>query len=85
MAGCKKKETDHPVDGDGYDRSYRQISMEEAEDMMRRNDNHIIVDVRTEGMAETQHIAGVAGLRTDDRYKVSPSFTKSVIRITILQ
>ena len=45
----------------------------------------MIADVRTEGMAETQHIAGVAGLRTDDRYKVSSSFTKSVIRITILQ
>jgi rhodanese-related sulfurtransferase len=58
MAGCKKKETEHPVDGDGYDRSYRQISMEEAEDMMRRNDNHIIVDVRTVEEYEEGHIPG---------------------------
>ena len=41
----------------------------------------MISDVQTDGMAEVQHIAGVAGVRIDDRYKVSSS-TKSVIRIT---
>ena len=41
----------------------------------------MISDVQTDGMAEVQHIAGVAGVRIDDRYKVS-STTKSVIRIT---
>ena len=41
----------------------------------------MIADVQTEGMAESQHIAGVAGVRVDDRYKVSPE-TGSVIRIS---
>ncbi len=41
----------------------------------------MIADVQTEGMAEVQHIAGVAGVRVDDRYKVTSS-TRSVIRIT---
>ena len=41
----------------------------------------MISDVQTDGMAEVQHIAGVAGVRIDDRYKVSSS-TISVIRIT---
>ena len=43
----------------------------------------MIADVRTEGMAESGHIAGVVGVRIDDRYKVCPS-TRSAVRITIL-
>ena len=42
----------------------------------------MISDVQTEGFAEIQHIAGVAGVRIDDRYKISPD-TTSVIRITV--
>ena len=41
----------------------------------------MIADVQTEGMADVQHLAGVAGIRIDDRYKVS-SKTVSVIRIS---
>ena len=41
----------------------------------------IVADVQTEGMADSRHVAGVAGVRIDDRYKVTPS-TKTVIRIT---
>lgn len=43
----------------------------------------MISDVQTEGMADSRHIAGVAGVRIDDRYKVSSS-TRSVIRISVL-
>ena len=41
----------------------------------------MIADVQTEGLADVQHIAGVAGVRIDDRYKVV-SDTRSVIRIS---
>jgi tRNA(Ile)-lysidine synthase len=44
----------------------------------------MIADVQAEGMAESGHIAGVAGVRIDDRYKVRPS-THSAVRITILR
>ena len=43
----------------------------------------MIVDTSSEGLAEDQHIAGVLGVRLDDRYKVTSS-TKTIIRITIL-
>ncbi len=43
----------------------------------------ILVDTVTDGLAELQHIAALACLRLDDRYKVTPS-TASVIRITEL-
>ena len=41
----------------------------------------IIADVRTDGMADCSHIAGVAGVRIDDLYKITPS-TRTVVRIT---
>ena len=42
----------------------------------------IIADTMTEGMAGQQHVAGVLGVRMDDRYKVTEN-TERIIRITI--
>ena len=42
----------------------------------------ILVDM-TDDFAEQQHVAGVAGVRIDDRYKVRDN-TETIIRITIL-
>jgi len=52
-------------------------------DSLMKTSAVMIADVQTEGMAESGHIAGVAGVRIDDRYKVRPS-THSAVRITIL-
>ncbi len=38
--------------------TYKQISQEEAKEMMKRNDNHIIVDVRRQDEYDGGHIAG---------------------------
>ncbi len=43
----------------------------------------MVVDTVTSGLAESRHLAAVACLRIDSRYKVTP-FTASVIRITEL-
>ncbi len=43
----------------------------------------VIVDTATPGLAESQHLAAVACLRPDDRYKLTPS-TTSIIRISEL-
>ena len=40
----------------------------------------IIADTVTEGLAEQQHIAGLLGVRIDDRYRITPS-TTVVVRI----
>ena len=42
----------------------------------------VMVDTRTEGLAEQQHVAGLLGIRIDDRYRVTPA-TTSVIRIIV--
>ena len=41
----------------------------------------ILVDMAGD-LAEQQHVAGVAGVRIDDRYKVTDN-TETIIRITI--
>ena len=41
----------------------------------------IIVDTQTECLAEQQHVAGLLGVRMDDRYKVTAD-TDKIIRIT---
>lgn len=43
----------------------------------------IMVDTMSEGLSEAGHVAGVAGVRIDDRYKVT-SATSTVIRLTII-
>lgn len=51
-------------------------------DVRRKADAVVVADTMTEGMAENQHIAALAGVRIDDRYKVGPE-TRKVIRISI--
>ena len=83
LAACKKKE-DNMVDGDGYDRSYKQISMEEAEDMMRRNDNHIIVDVRTKEEYEEGHIPGAINIPNESIEGERPERLNDLDRIILI-
>ena len=54
LTGCFQK-----IDGDGMVyKSYRQISQEEAKEMMKEDDGHIVVDVRREDEFRSGHIPG---------------------------
>ena len=44
----------------------------------------MIVDTQTDGLAEQQHMAGVLGVRIDNRYKVTSS-TKTILRLSITE
>ena len=44
----------------------------------------MIVDTQTEGLAEQQHLAGILGVRIDNRYKVTSS-TKTILRLSITE
>ena len=46
------------LDGDGMERSYRQISQEEAKKMMEKDDGHVILDVRRQDEYDAGHIPG---------------------------
>ncbi|MBO5418572.1 MAG: tRNA lysidine(34) synthetase TilS [Bacteroidales bacterium] len=43
----------------------------------------IMVDTRTDGLAEVQHVAGVLGVRIDDAYKVTES-TERILRLSVI-
>ncbi len=46
------------LDGPGMVNGYRQIGVEEAKEMMARNDGHVIVDVRRRDEYDAGHIPG---------------------------
>ena len=50
-------------------------------DPIMKEDAVVIVDVQTEGMAHNQHIAALACVRIDDRYRISDT-SISIIRIS---
>lgn len=52
-------------------------------DTFEKDSAIIMVDTRTDGLAAQQHVAGLLGVRIDDRYKVS-SETTDILKITIL-
>ena len=56
LIGCSKK--GQIMDGDGMLNSYLQISQEEAKEMMKKNDGHIVVDVRRPDEYAAGHIPG---------------------------
>ena len=59
LAGCTDKEG-QIMDGDGMFQifEYKQISQDEAKEMMAKNDGHVIVDVRREDEFAEGHIPG---------------------------
>ena len=56
LAGCSSK--GRVMDGDGMVNSYSQISQEEAEQMMEKDDGHVVVDVRRQDEYDAGHIPG---------------------------
>ena len=58
LGGCALKPLKPDGDGMVRDGGYRQISQEEAKEMMSRDDGHIVVDVRREDEYAEGHIPG---------------------------
>ena len=46
------------MDGDGMMNSYKQISQEQAKEMMDKEDGHVVVDVRRQDEYDAGHIPG---------------------------
>ena len=55
LSGCG---FDQVLDGDGMENSYRQITQEQAKEMMKADDGHIVVDVRRLDEYDAGHIPG---------------------------
>ena len=58
LSGCTRNKKGQIMDGDGMMNSYRQITQEEAKEMMKKDDGHIIIDVRRQDEFDEGHIPG---------------------------
>ena len=56
LTACSSK--GQVMDGDGMLNTYRQISQDEAKEMMLRSDGHVILDVRRQDEYDAGHIPG---------------------------
>ena len=56
LTGCASR--GQVMDGDGMLNSYKQISQEQAKEMMEKDDGHVVVDVRRQDEYDAGHIPG---------------------------
>ena len=56
LTGCTSR--GQVMDGDGMLNSYKQISQEQAKEMMEKDDGHVVVDVRRQDEYDAGHIPG---------------------------
>lgn len=61
LSGCVRI-----LDGDGMERSFTIITQEEAREMMKKDDGHIVLDVRRQDEFESGHIPGAVCLPNED-------------------
>ncbi len=71
LGGCGFK--GQIMDGDGMVNSYKQITQEEAKEMMKRDDGHLIVDVRRPDEFAEGHIPGAINVPNEEIADVQPA------------
>ena len=73
LTACGKKQSDSgEADVDSSGRSYVQIDQETAKEMMMREDDHVIVDVRRQDEYDAGHIPGAILIPNESIDKEQP-------------
>lgn len=72
------------IDGPGMVNCYTQITQTEAKEMMKRNDGHIIVDVRRQDEYDSGHIPGAILLPNEDIGMDKPAELPDVNQIILV-
>ena len=70
LTGCSSR--DQVMDGDGMLNSYKQISQEQAKEMMEKDDGHVVVDVRRQDEYDAGHIPGAILIPNESINKDQP-------------
>ena len=71
LTACSSKE--QVMDGEDMFQAYIQISQEEAAEMMKKDDGHIIVDVRRQDEYDAGHIPGAVCIPSESIGTERPS------------
>ena len=70
LTGCVSR--GQVMDGDGMLNSYKQISQEQAKEMMEKDDGHVVVDVRRQDEYDAGHIPGAILIPNESINKDQP-------------
>lgn len=98
LAGCScSKESDNSAntstltsvneekkDMTAKNKTYKQISQEEAKEMMKKDDGHIIVDVRRQDEYDSGHIAGAILIPNESIGTSQPEQLKDLNQIILV-
>ena len=82
LVGCSRKE--QIMDGDGMINSYRQITQDEAKEMMKKDDGHIVVDVRRLDEYASGHIPGAICILNESIGAEKPSELPDINQIILI-
>ena len=82
IGGCSLR--GQVLDGDGMVNSYKQISQEEAEQMMEEDDGHVIVDVRTQEEYDEGHIPGAICIPNEEITDTKPELLPDVDQVILI-
>ncbi|MCR5738948.1 MAG: rhodanese-like domain-containing protein [Lachnospiraceae bacterium] len=82
IGGCSLR--GQVLDGDGMVNSYKQISQEEAAQMMEEDDAHVIVDVRTQEEYEEGHIPGAICIPNEEITDTKPEPLPDVDQVILI-
>lgn len=82
IGGCSLR--GQVLDGDGMVNSYKQISQEEAAQMMEENDGHVIVDVRTQEEYDEGHIPGAICIPNEEITDTKPELLPDVDQVILI-
>ena len=70
LTGCASR--GQVMNGDGMLNSYKQISQEQAKEMMEKDDGHVVVDVRRQDEYDAGHIPGAILIPNESINKDQP-------------
>ena len=82
IGGCSLR--GQVLDGDGMVNSYKQISQEEAAQMMEEDEGHVIVDVRTQEEYDEGHIPGAICIPNEEITDTKPELLPDVDQVILI-
>ena len=82
LTGCASR--GQVMDGDGMLNSYKQISQEQAKEMMEKDDGHVVVDVRRQDEYDAGHIPGAILIPNESINKDQPEELQDLNQIILV-
>lgn len=84
LTGCSGKAVNNAAQSSNQVNGYKQISQEEAREMMGKDDGHVIVDVRRQDEYDAGHIPGAILIPNEDINTTRPEKLSDLDQIILV-